>query len=420
MKPTRARLGVLALITLATAFNYVDRSLMGVAKPYLTSELQISPEMMGLLFSAFAWTYAAAQLPGGLVLDRIGTRLTYGLSLALWSAATFVHGLMGSVAGLLGARLALGIAEAPCFPANSRILVSWFPQGERARANSVYAVGQYVGMGFMLPLLGWIAAMWGWRMMFFLFGGLGIVFALIWMRLYREPGDSRANQSELALIAAGGGHQVSDKPAPFNWAAVGQLLRTRQVLGATIGQFCSNSTLVFFLTWFPSYLAEERGISLLKSGFTASLPFFAASAGVLAGGVLSDGLIRRTGSATLGRKLPIVAGLLLCSTMIAANYVNSNALVIAILSVAFFGQGLANLGWTLISDIAPLEAIGLTGGVFNLCANLAGIVTPLVIGIILGATGSFSGALAYIGALGLIGAAAFVFILGPVERVRLS
>lgn len=140
MKPTRARLGVLALITIATAFNYVDRSVMGVAKPYLTSELDISPEMMGLIFSAFAWTYALAQVPGGLVLDRLGSRLTYGFSLALWSAATFLHGLMGSVAGLIGARLALGIAEAPCFPANSRILVSWFPQEERARAADAFAL----------------------------------------------------------------------------------------------------------------------------------------------------------------------------------------------------------------------------------------------------------------------------------------
>jgi ACS family D-galactonate transporter-like MFS transporter len=141
---------------------------------------------------------------------------------------------------------------------------------------------------------------------------------------------------------------------------------------------------------------------------------------VLLGGHVSDLLIRRTGSANIGRKLPIVAGLLLASTIVAANFVQSNTLVIAIMSVAFFGQGMVNLGWTLISDVAPRQFIGLTGGVFNLCANLAGIVTPIVVGVIVGQTGSFYGALAFIGVLALVGAAAYIFIVGDVRRVELD
>ena len=161
-----------------------------------------------------------------------------------------------------------------------------------------------------------------------------------------------------------------------------------------------------------------RKTDWIRSGFAASLPYIAASIGVLAGGAISDWLIRRTGSATLGRKLPIIAGLLLTSTMLTANYAGSNAVVIAVMSVAFFGQGMVNLGWTLISDVAPKKQIGLTGGVFNLCANLAGIITPLVVGFVVGATGSFYGALAYIGVLGLIGAAAYIFIVGEVRRLE--
>jgi len=420
MKPTRARFGILALITLATMLNYVDRSVMGVAQPALVAELAIGPELMGLIFSAFSWTYALAQIPGGLLLDRLGSRLTYGLSLGLWSLATMAHGLMSSVVGLFSARLALGLAEAPCFPANSRILSTWFPQTERARANSVYAVGQYVGLGFMIPLLTYIVATFGWRALFFLFGGVGVVFAFVWHALYREPHESgRVNQAELDHIAAGGGLGTQTTRFVVSWAAMGALLKKRQILGASIGQFCGNSTLVFFLTWFPSYLATERGMDWIRSGFAASLPYIAASVGVLVGGAVSDGIIRRTGSATLGRKAPIIAGLLLTSTMVLANFTPSNAVVIAIMSVAFFGQGLVNLGWTLISDVAPKQMIGLTGGLFNLCANLAGIVTPLVVGFVLGATGSFYGALAYIGALGLVGAAAYVFIVGEVKRVEL-
>ena len=421
MKATRARFGILGLITFATMLNYVDRSVMGVAQPSLVRELSISPELMGLIFSAFSWTYAFAQIPGGLVLDRLGARLTYGLSLGFWSLATLLHGLMSSVAGLLSARLALGLAEAPCFPTNSRILSTWFPQAERARANSVYAVGQYVGLGFMIPVLTYIVAAFGWRALFFIFGAIGIVYALIWHMAYREPHESkRANEAELGYIAAGGGLAAEGNRVVLSWAAVGALLRTRQVLGASIGQFCGNSTLVFFLTWFPSYLATERGMDWLQSGFAASLPYIAASVGVLFGGAVSDGIIRRTGSATLGRKLPIVVGLLLTSTMVLANFTPSNTLVVAIMSVAFFGQGMVNLGWTLIADVAPKQLMGLTGGIFNLCANLAGIVTPLVIGFVLGATGSFYGALTYIAALGLVGAAAYIFILGDVRRIELA
>lgn len=419
---THVRLGILAMMTIATMLNYLDRSVMGVAKPAIVEELHISPATMGFIFSAFSWTYAFAQIPGGAVLDRFGVRLTYAASLVLWSLATLVHGFMTSVAGLFSARLALGLSEAPCFPSNSRILNSWFPQAERARATGVYSVGQYVGLGFLIPVLGWIVATWGWRSLFFIVGGLGIAFGLLWWVIYRDPHEStRVNAAELALIAEGGG--MADAPAvrvPFTLRNIGRLLSKRQILGASIGQFCGNSTLVFFLTWFPSYLADERGMDWINSGFAASLPYIAASIGVLTGGFVSDRIIRAGGGATLGRKLPIITGLLMTSTMILANYVDDNGVVIAIMSVAFFGQGMVNLGWTLISDVAPRSMIGLTGGVFNLCANIAGIVTPIVIGLVVQATGSFYGALAYVGALGLIGAAAYIFILGPVERVTLD
>ncbi|MBU6267899.1 MAG: MFS transporter [Sphingomonadales bacterium] len=421
MKPTKARLGILVLISLATLINYLDRSVMGVAKPELVRELHITPQVMGLIFSAFSWTYALAQLPGGYVIDRLGTRLTYALSLGLWSAATALHGFMTSVAGLVSARLALGVAEAPCFPANSRVLSTWFPQQERAKATGVYTVGEYVGLGMLLPVLGWMLGHYGWRSLFWAVGVLGIVFAGLFFAFYREPHEStRANAAERALIAAGGGFSNATPSLPFTWDRVRRLVTTRQIAGASIGQFCSNSTLVFFLTWFPSYLAEERGMTFIKAGFMVSLPYLGASLGVLLGGVFSDWLIRRTGSPTIGRKVPIIAGLLLCASMISANFLTSNEAVIAVMSVAFFGQGLAGLGWTLLADVAPREMMGLTGGLFNFFTNLAGIVTPLVVGFVVGATGSFYGALAYIGALGVVGALAYLLLLGPVERVHID
>ena len=418
---SHARFAILGLITIGTMLNYLDRAVLGVAAPAMTQELAINPVLMGLVFSAFSWTYAAAQIPGGAFLDRVGPRLTYFWSVGIWSLFTLLQGFASGLGSLLGFRLGLGIAEAPCFPTNSRILSTWFPQHERARATGVYSVGQYFGLAFLSPLLFWTVATFGWRVLFIGAGLIGIVFAFVWLRLYRDPQHSRTvNQAELAYIEAGGGLAHHTGRTPFDWRNIGRLLRHRQILGASIGQFAGNSTLVFFLTWFPTYLATERQMQWLKVGFYAVLPFIAASIGVLVGGFVSDLLIKRTGSATLGRKLPILTGLLLASTIVAANFVDSNEVVIAILSIAFFGQGMVNLGWTLITDVAPKHLIGLTGGVFNLCANLAGIVTPLIIGVIVARTGSFFYALAYIAFVAIIGALSYIFIVGEVRRVEME
>jgi ACS family D-galactonate transporter-like MFS transporter len=258
-------------------------------------------------------------------------------------------------------------------------------------------------------------------MLFILTGSVGLLFSLAWLKSYVEPHESkRVNREELDYIEAGGGLGYKTAATPFSWRNMGRLIRKRQILGAGIGQFAGNSTMVFFLTWFPSYLATERHMEWLKVGIFAVMPYIAASIGVLIGGWVSDNLIQRTGSANVGRKLPIIAGLLLASTIVAANYVQSNLAVVAIMSVAFFGQGLVNLGWTLITDVAPKDLIGLTGGLFNLCANLAGIVTPIAVGIIVGRTGSFVGALEFIGALALIGVISYIFIVGDVRRVEIE
>jgi ACS family D-galactonate transporter-like MFS transporter len=418
---SRARLTVLGLITVGTMINYLDRAVLGVAAPAMTRELGLDAVVMGIVFSAFSWTYAAAQIPGGAFVDRVGARLAYFWSVSIWSVFTLLQGFASGLMSLLTFRLGLGVAEAPCYPTNSRVLSTWFPQHERARATGVYSVGQYFGLAFLSPLLFWIVAELGWRALFVIAGIAGLLFAAVWLRLYREPHEHpTVNRAELDYIEAGGGLGYRGAATPFRWRNIFGLLKHRQVLGASIGQFAGNSTLVFFLTWFPTYLATERNMGWLKVGFYAVMPFIAASVGVLVGGWVSDMIIRRTGSATLGRKLPILSGLLLASTIVIANFVDSDQVVIAVLSVAFFGQGMVNLGWTLITDVAPKRLIGLTGGVFNLCANLAGIVTPIVIGVIVGATGSFAYALAYIAVVAIIGALSYIFIVGEVKPVEMD
>lgn len=421
VRPSRARLFILGLVTIGTMINYLDRTVLSVASKPLAEDLGLDAAVMGLVFSAFSWTYAAAQIPGGILLDKIGARLTYALSLTFWSLFTLLQGFAGNLAALLTFRLGLGVAEAPCYPTNSRILSIWFPQQERARATGVYSVGQYFGLAFLSPILFWVVATFGWRHLLIGVGLIGMLFGAAWYLLYRDPHQLKGvNQAELDHIEAGGGLGHTAPKTPFSWGAVKALIGQRQILGASIGQFASNSTLVFFLTWFPTYLATERHMAWIKVGFFAIMPFLAASVGVLAGGIVSDLLLKKTGNPNLARKGPIVAGLLMASTIVAANFVDNNTLVIAIMSFAFFGQGMCNLGWTLISDVAPKALIGLTGGVFNLCANLAGIVTPLVIGFIVAGTGSFFYALGYIGAVALLGVASYVFILGDVKRVELN
>jgi MFS transporter, ACS family, D-galactonate transporter len=418
---SRARFLVLALIATGTLINYLDRTVLGIAAPLLSKELSINAALMGVVFSAFSWTYAAAQIPGGIFLDRFGTRLTYMLSVSGWSIFTMLHGAVGNLFSLLGMRFGLGITEAPCFPANSRVVATWFPQSERAFATSVYTVGEYIGLAFLSPILFWILQEFGWRVLFLVTGSLGMFFAVGWWNLYREPYESkRVNTAELEYISSGGGIvSKATSRAPFDWRQAGRLIRHRRMWGICIGQFASNSTLVFFLTWFPTYLASERQMAWIKIGFFAILPFLAASVGVLSGGWWSDWLLRTGRGASIARKLPIITGLLLASTIVAANYVDSDIAVVAIMSVAFFAQGMAALGWTLVSDIAPVGMLGVTGGIFNFAANLAGIVTPLVIGAIVAASGSFAGALVFVGLLALVGALSYIFVVDDVRRIEL-
>jgi MFS transporter, ACS family, D-galactonate transporter len=420
---SRTRFVILALLAVGTMINYLDRTVLGIAAPTMTKELGIDAAVMGIVFSAFSWTYALAQIPGGIFLDRFGSKVTYFLALTFWSLFTLLQGFSVGLKSLLLFRFGLGVSEAPCFPVNSRVVATWFPQQERARATGIYTVGEYLGLACFAPALFWIMGNFGWRALFLVVGVVGIVFGLVWWLFYREPHDSKTvNQAELDYIAAGGGLEPAggQKTLAFSWSSVGKLLKRRQIAGACLGQFAGNTTLVFFLTWFPTYLATERHMGWLKVGFFAVMPFLAAAVGVMFGGWVSDFLLKRTGSANIARKLPIIFGLLGASTIISANYVSSDALVITILSIAFFGQGMVGLGWTLISDVAPKNLMGLTGGIFNFCANLAGIVTPLVIGFIVAKTGSFFYALSYVGAAALVGALSYIFIVGDVRRVELA
>jgi len=412
---------MLGLVFGATTINYLDRANLSVVAPLLAKDLALSPVQMGLLFSAFAWSYAISNLPGGFIVDRFGVRLVYGLAQFIWSAATFTQGFVGSFAAIFGLRLGVGVAESPAFPANNRVVTTWFPQRERGFATSVYVAGQYIGTALFTPLLFWLAGAQGWRSVFLLTGSAGIIWAGIWFFYYRDPRQcARANERELHEIESGGALTGGVARAPVRWLQVRQLFRYRQIWAICLGKFCISCTLYFFLTWFPTYLIKERHMTMLNAGFFATLPYIAATVGVLCGGFWSDWLLRRGVAMSLARKLPIVTGFAGVTVIALANFTSSNALAITILSFAFFAQGVSSTSWSIISEVAPKELIGITGGVCNFAGNLAGVFTPITIGFILRETGSFDWALGLVGIAGLVGALSYTLLLGPIHRIVLK
>lgn len=415
-KRTNIRFQMLWLIVIAVTINYLDRAIVGIAAPGIRHDFGLNAAELGLVFSAFGWTYLLFQLPGGIALDRFGNRIVYALALAGWSVFTFLQGIVTGIGAFVGMRFGLGVFEAPCFPANSNAVGMWFPRSERGRAISVYTAAEYVGLGFLSPLLFWMMRDLGWRSLFLTTGIIGLLFAVIWWAKYRDPyASQKASPSEIAYIEAGGGAVRKDTVGTkFEFRYIRELFRYRQMWGLFIGQFSVYSTFVFFLTWFPTYLATQRHMTFIKEGFYASLPYIAGFFGILFAGLLTDWLLKRA-SLNMARKLPVIIGLLLASTIILANYVASNAVVIVILSVAFFGQAMSSIGWAVLSEISPKGLLGLVGGLFSFAANLASVVIPIVIGFIVQDTGSFVGALVFVGVVAAVGAISWIFVIGDIH-----
>jgi ACS family D-galactonate transporter-like MFS transporter len=421
-QPTRSRFVIMVLLFVCVMINYLDRSNISIAAPAMRAQLGFDTAQMGYVLSAFGWTYALCQIPGGWLVDRIAPRTLYATLIVLWSMATIMVGVTSTVTGLIAMRLLVGALESPSYPINNRVVTTWFPERERATAIGVYTSGQYVGLAFLTPLLVLIQTRAGWHMIFVATGSVGVVWGLAWYALYRQPHDfPGTNAAEIDQIRHGGGLvDLGRDPSPtqrrFSGADLGRVLSSRKLWGVYVGQFALTSTLWFFLTWFPTYLVQARGMSFVKVGFLATLPFLAAFVGVLSSGLLSDALVRRGVSLGMARKTPIVAGLLLSASIIGANYVDTPALIIAYMTLAFFGNGLASITWSLVSAIAPERLLGLTGGVFNFFGNLSGIAVPIIIGYLARDYG-FSAGLMYVGTLAVIGALSYVFVVGTVERL---
>ena len=422
------------MIFVVTAVNYADRATLSIAGSEVSKELGLSKVAMGYAFSAFGWAYVIGQIPGGWLLDRFGSKPVYVCSIVAWSICTFLQGFIGAFAAatavvmLFTLRFLLGFAEAPSFPGNARIVAAWFPTAERGTASAIFNSAQYFATAMFAPLTGWITYRFGWPYVFFVMGAIGGVIAIAWVfTIYAPREHPRISPDELAHIERGGGLVDMDREARARLGTaapqrsyLSQLLGNRMLLGVYIGQYCITTITYFFLTWFPVYLVEQRGMSILKAGLAASLPAICGFLGGVLGGFLSDRLLKAGYSLTAARKIPIVSGMLLSTSMVLCNYVDAGSVVVALMALAFFGKGIGSLGWAVVADTSPKQIAGLSGGLFNTFGNAAAITTPIVIGYIVQWTHSFNGALVFVAANAMVAIASYLFLVGRIERVELD
>jgi D-galactonate transporter len=430
------RFWILLMIFVVTTLNYADRATLSITGPTMSKEFGFDAIQMGYIFSAFSWAYVLSQIPGGWLLDRFGARKVYAASIFFWSVFTLMQATVGvltsaasAVVTLFVMRFFVGMAEAPAFPANAKVVASWFPTKERGTASAIFNAAQYFAAVVFTPLMAAVTHWFGWHWVYLCMGAAGIVLALVWLKLVHSPASHPSvSRAELAHIESGGGLiHMGERGGPKAAALpkgqtayyMKQLLTNRMLFGVYLGQFSINVLTYFFLTWFPVYLVQERHMTILKAGFMVSLPAICGFLGGVLGGVISDSLLRKGLTLTVARKTPIVVGMLMSMSVILCNYVSADWMIVSLMALAFFGKGLGALGWAVMADVAPREVIGMAGSIFNTFGAVAGIVTPIVIGYILAATGSFNSALVFVGLNALVTVFAYLVIVQDIKRVEL-
>lgn len=421
----KIRWTIVAVLFFVTMINYADRATLSLAAPSLSKELGIDPLQMGIIFSAFGWAYVIAQVPGGWLLDRFGAKRVYLGGILLWSLFTLAQGTVHwmpaayAIGALFVFRFLVGFFEGPSFPGNARIVASWFPASERGTASAIFNSAQYFATVLFAPIMGVIIAYAGWPYVFWFMGAVGIIAGIVWtLTIYEPETHPRLGDAERRLIVEGGALAAkTDGESIPTREKFRILLTSRTLWGLYLGQFSINTLTFFFITWFPVYLVEERGLSVVKAGLFATMPAICGFVGGLLGGIWSDWLLRRGHSLTVARKVPVVTGMIIALSIMGCNFVDAQWLVLLFMSIAFFGKGVGALGWAVMSDVAPRQAAGLSGGVFNMFGNLSSILTPIAIGFILKVTGSFDLVLFFVAGSALLAAFSFLVIVGPIERV---
>lgn len=415
----KRRWGIGVLLGVGVLINYFDRINLSVAAPQLKEAFNLSPTEMGLLFSAFFWTYALLQIPTGVVLDRFGVTRIGRWGAFLWGVASTITALAGGFGGLFAARALLGVAEAPGFPVSSKATGYWFPRKERAMATAIFDAAAKFSSVIGVPLIALAVVHMGWRWGFGITAVLSFAYFLAFFFLYRDPSkDPKLSKEEYAYIVEGGA-APEGTAASSSVGMLSYLLRNRKVWGLAIGFAAYGYSFYLFLTWLPGYLVETMHMSIIKSATFAAIPWiFATISDLLVGGWLIDHLIAKGHDETKVRKGVLLTGMFLGLAVFGATTTTNPIVAITWISIALSGlAAAAPVGWSLPSLIAPKGGTGTVGGIMNFANNMMGAAAPIVTGYIVGTTHSFSNAFMVAGAVLLIGMLAFVFLLGRIEAI---
>ncbi|SIO40620.1 D-galactonate transporter [Paraburkholderia phenazinium] len=419
---SKVRWLVAGLMWSAIAINYIDRTVLSAAAPHLQSEFHLGAMEMGIVMSAFFWSYSLLQLPAGMLADRFGQKLVLGMAVFWWSLATAVTGLATGFKSLVALRVMLGVGEAGSYPSNAGIATRWFPRKERATVAGIFDSGSKLGGAVALPLIAWLLATFDWKVTFAITGALGLVWCVVWVVAFRNsPADHRrVNAAELAYIRDGAEAPRRDNAlAEVPWY---RLFGYRNIWAMCIGFFMINYNSYFFITWLPTYLVKARGMSMMEMGFMASLPLILSMVVEILAGWASD-RVYASGrlSLTATRKLFLIVGLLMASSIGLAAFAASPLVAVALLCVAKSGTTVAaSQVWALPGDVAPRNMVSRVAGIQNTVSNMGGVVGPVVTGAIVGATGSFVPALLFSSALIVIAMLNYLFLLGRVEPIQFN
>jgi ACS family D-galactonate transporter-like MFS transporter len=406
---SHVRWSIVALSAIGLTIAYLDRSALSVALPFMTREFEISPAVQGVVLSSFFWSYAVFQVPSGWLLDRVGPRVVYPVAVGWWSIWTALTAFAGGVTSLIVFRLGLGIGEAPVQPANIKVVSKWFPRSERAFASSLFDMGQQIGVALSVPVVTVLAVSVGWRAVFVVIGAVGLLWIVGWLRLYRSPEHHpKVSAAELAHIRSDQAEMVPKNDTgetPRGWL---RLLRNGQVWALTSGYVFRSLAGAFFLTWYPSYLLDDRGFSEADFGMVGAIPAVIGIGSTVLGGIVSDRMLASGISTNIARKAPIIAGLVLSACIAFTPFVESNLVVMILLTVSSAAHSFAGAAiLSLPAEVAPSpDVVGSIAGFQNFGSQLGNIISPIAIGLFL----TFSGG-SYIGPLVFAGASCIVSAL---------
>jgi ACS family D-galactonate transporter-like MFS transporter len=417
--PPRRRWRIAFLLAFGVVVAFFDRVNLSVSQASLHASFGISVVAFGYLSSAYSWTYAIMQIPGGMLLDRFGVRRVVRISTLLWSAASFGAAVSTGVGGFVAARFLLGVGESPTFPGNAKAIGYWFPTRERSLATAITDAAAKFSTAIGVPFLGILLLHFGWRWSFAATGFISLFYFVLFVFVYRNPSeDKHLSDAERQLIAQGG-TQPEATATTGRRASLGYLLQQPKVYGLALGWGAYNYTFYLLLTWLPSYLLFSLHLDLLHSVSYTSIPWlFATFTDLVAGGWLVDALIGRGWNPNMVRQSVLIGGMAMGLGILGAARPHSVAGALFWISVSLGGlAAAAPVGWTVPSLIAPRDSVGRIGGIVNFCGQLAGITAPIITGYIVAATHSFSSAFVTATVILLAGIAAYVILLGRMVTI---